>query len=69
MVYRTNTYTEIVIEGVIALEEYFWDTQLDYMKSTRTKMWNDDYFEFCSRKKSFDFIWYQVNSMSKVSSL
>lgn len=32
------------------MEEYFWDTQLDYLKSTRIKMWNDDYFEFLVNK-------------------
>ena len=29
--------------------EYFWDTQMDYLKNTREKMWNDDYFEFLVR--------------------
>lgn len=24
----------------------FWDTQIDYLKRTRSQMWNDDYFEF-----------------------
>lgn len=28
------------------MENYFWDTQIDYLKWTRTQMWNDDYFEF-----------------------
>lgn len=28
------------------MEKYFWDTQIDYLKATRTQMWNDDYFEF-----------------------
>ena len=28
------------------MEKSFWDTQIDYLKTTRTQMWNDDYFEF-----------------------
>lgn len=28
------------------MEKYFWDTQLEYLKTTRMQMWNDDYFEF-----------------------
>lgn len=28
------------------MDKYFWDTQLDYLKTTRTQFWNDDYFEF-----------------------
>lgn len=28
------------------MEKNFWDTQLDYLKTTRRQMWNDDYFEF-----------------------
>lgn len=28
------------------MEKLFWDSQLNYLKSTRKQMWNDDYFEF-----------------------
>ena len=28
------------------MDKHFWDSQVDYLKSTRKKMWNDDYFEF-----------------------
>lgn len=28
------------------MEKYFWDSQIEYLKTTRTQMWNDDYFEF-----------------------
>ncbi|HEX3017315.1 MAG TPA: methyltransferase domain-containing protein [Caproicibacter sp.] len=32
------------------MEKYFWDAQLNYLKSTRAQMWNDDYFEFLVNK-------------------
>lgn len=32
------------------MERYYWDTQIDYLKTTRTQMWNDDYFEFLVKK-------------------
>lgn len=32
--------------GETDMDPYFWDTQLDYLKSTRAQLWNDDYFEF-----------------------
>lgn len=28
------------------MEKYFWDTKIDYLKTTRKQFWNDDYFEF-----------------------
>ena len=28
------------------MDKYFWDIQLDYLKTTRNQLWNDDYFEF-----------------------
>lgn len=38
---------KITKDGVLyAMEKYFWDTQIDYLKETRKQMWNDDYFEF-----------------------
>lgn len=31
------------------MDNYFWDTQIEYLKTTRTQMWNDDYFKFLVR--------------------
>ena len=28
------------------MDKLFWDSQVEYLLSTRKKMWNDDYFEF-----------------------
>lgn len=28
------------------MEKYFWNTQMDYLKTTRNNFWNDDYLEF-----------------------
>ena len=29
-----------------SMNHYFWDTQIDYLTTTRKQIWNDDYFEF-----------------------
>ena len=34
------------MEGIVYLEKYFWNSKIDYLKTTREQMWNDDYFEF-----------------------
>ncbi|QTD41835.1 methyltransferase domain-containing protein [Sporosarcina sp. Te-1] len=34
------------------MEEYYWDTKLDYLKRTRDLYYNDDYFEFLVK-----FVW------------
>lgn len=31
------------------MEKYLWDTKVEYLKTTRKQMWNDDYFEFLIR--------------------
>lgn len=33
-------------------KKYFWDTQIDYLRTTREQFWNDDYFEFLVK-----FVW------------
>lgn len=34
------------IGGTAEMEKEFWNMQLDYLKSTRAQMWNQDYFAF-----------------------
>jgi SAM-dependent methyltransferase len=42
-----SAYGEIGrIEGAADMEKDFWNRQLDYLKSTRAQMWNQDYLAF-----------------------
>ena len=34
------------IGGAADMEKDFWNMQLDYLKSTRAQMWNQDYLSF-----------------------
>lgn len=38
------------MDGASVLEKYFWNSKIEYLKTTREQMWNDDYFEFLVSK-------------------
>lgn len=32
------------------MDEYFWDSKIEFLKTTRERMWNDDYFAFLTER-------------------